>query len=486
MAFGLLMGHNVLKRGKRTFFCWLLVQGNELHSSLITPHIGTESSVLVRNFSELAGVMSTAPVSTPSNLLRRGKTGHLPLPHCTLTDPKGQDLDFINVAHSHLVHTDWAKLNTLSSGLSPFRIKHILLKIQRDPVLSLEFFDWVERQKPNLSTLGIHAIILHILTKGKRFKTAESLLKRNLIPKKNPSEIFDALVYSYRLCDSSPRVFDSLFKTYAHMKKFRNATDTFCRMREFGFLPVIESCNAYMSSLLDLDRADIVLAFYKEMCKCRISPNVYTLNMIISAFCKLGKLEKAAEMFMDMENKGCAPTVASYNSLISGYCSHDLISSAVKLKTTLIIGHCKRQNSERAFQIFQHMKKRGFYPTVDILQMIVGAFLKNKDYEGAAQILLEMLERSISVAGSLLLEIFAGLSGSGKVHLVARLYAEAERRQLLPEASSAKWDRYLMAYWHLLELFYEFCASLRLVMSCLSSISNLNKLDIRQLAALVL
>ncbi|XP_068655408.1 pentatricopeptide repeat-containing protein At4g26680, mitochondrial [Aristolochia californica] len=553
MALSSHVGLDVVKQSRR-FSSWSLIQGNKLHCfSLCPSHIRIINKVLLRNLSQMADVVNTTPVSALPNVLQRGKTDFLPLPHCSIPEPKGQDLDFINVAYSHLIHTDWVKLNSLSSGLNPFRIKHILLKIYRDPILSLEFFDWVELQKPNSSTPEVHAIILHILTKGRQFKTAESLLKRNLVPKKSPLEIFDALLYSYRLCDSSPRVFDSLFKTYAHMKKFRNATDTFCRMRDYGFLPAIESCNAYMSSLLDLRRADIVLAFYKEMCRCRISPNVYTLNMIISAFCKLGKLEKAVDVFKEMENMGCAPTVASYNSLITGYCNHDLISAALKLKISmpknglqpnvvtyntlidafckkgnmheankifnemkaievspntvtynilihgygklgnsemgirlyeqmlkngmqvdiltynalvlglckegktrkashmlkkiekedltpnastfaaLIIGQCQRQNSERAFLFFKHMKKSGFYPTVDILHMIVAAFMKNKDYEGAAQILLEMLVRSIALTGSLLVEIFEGLHESGKAHLIARLYTEAEKRQLFPE-----------------------------------------------------
>ena len=67
------------------------------------------------------------------------------------------------------------------------------------------------------------------------------------------------------MCDSSPYVFDSLFKTYAHMKKFRNAIDIFCQMKDYGFLPTVESCNKYISSLLDLNRVDIALGFYKEM-----------------------------------------------------------------------------------------------------------------------------------------------------------------------------------------------------------------------------
>ncbi|KAG5553510.1 hypothetical protein RHGRI_011401 [Rhododendron griersonianum] len=191
----------------------------------------------------------------------------IPLPHRTILDPRGQDLDYVNVAHSHLVHSDWAKLDKLAPNLTPFRVRHILLKIQKDNVLSLEFFNWVETQNPNLHTLDTHSTILHILTKSSKFKSAESILKKILdsCSIHLPSKLFESILNSYRLCDSSPCVFDSLFKTYAHVRKLRNATDTFCQMKDYGFLPTVESCNAYLSALMNLNRADIVFAFYKEM-----------------------------------------------------------------------------------------------------------------------------------------------------------------------------------------------------------------------------
>ncbi|KAI9177883.1 hypothetical protein LWI28_020284 [Acer negundo] len=172
-------------------------------------------------------------------------------------------------------------------------------------------------------------MILYTLTKNKEFK---SILKGILVLGSIdlPAKLFDAVLYSYRMCDSSSHVFDSLFKTYAHMKKFRNATDVFCQMKDYGFLPTVESCNKYIRSLLNLNRVDIALGFYKKMWQCRISPNVYTLNMVIGAFCKSGKLENAVKVFKEMDCMSFSTTVASYNTLIVEYCNKGLLSSAVK------------------------------------------------------------------------------------------------------------------------------------------------------------
>ncbi|GFZ05274.1 tetratricopeptide repeat (TPR)-like superfamily protein [Actinidia rufa] len=200
---------------------------------------------------------------------------------------------------------------------------------RRTVFLFLEFFNWVGVQKPSLHSLDMHSIILHIFTKNCKFKSAESILKKilesGLIDL--PSKLFEAILNSYRMCDSLPRVFDSLFKTYAHMRKFSYATDTFCSVKDYGFLPTVESFNAYLSSLVDeFESGRYYISVLKEMQRCRISPNVYTLNMFISALCKFGKLEKAVEVFGEMESMGCAPTVASYNTLIAGHCNQGLLS----------------------------------------------------------------------------------------------------------------------------------------------------------------
>ncbi|XXG48260.1 hypothetical protein AAC387_Pa02g2761 [Persea americana] len=393
------------------------------------------------------------PNLKPLGTLQMRKLNPLPLPHRTVPEPKGQDFDYVNVAHSHLIRSDWAKLNLLATGLTPFRIKHILLKIKKDPVLSLEFFDWVELQRPNSHTLEMQSIMLHILTKAKKFKIAESLLKRSIIPKtmNSASELFDCVLYSYRVCDSSPGVFDSLFKTYAHMKKFRNATDTFHRMKEYGFLPTIESCNAYMSSLLNLHRTDISLAFYREMGRCRISPNVYTLNMVVSALCKSGRLEKAVEMFKEMENMGCRPTVASFNTLIAGHSSQGLMNSAMKLKTmmsknglhpdivtynALLNGYCKEGKLHDAGKIFSEMKAVDVVPNTVTYNTLINGYSQYGNSEMGSTLYEEMLRNGVKVDILTYNALILGLCNEGKTKKASYLVKKLLKEKLVPNAST--------------------------------------------------
>lgn len=392
--------------------------------------------------------------STSFDHLKRNPSPYpIPIPHRTIPEPRGQDHDFITIAHSHLIHSEWPKLNSLAPKFTPFRLNHILLKIQKDPVLSFEFYNFAASQNPCFQTLDTHAIILHILTKFKRFKSAESILTKTLISqtKNSSSELFDAILYTYRLCDSSPGVFDSLFKAYAHIKKFRNASETFCRMRNYGFLPKIRSCNAYMSSLLDLGRTDIILAFHREMGRCRISPNVYTLNMVMSALCGSGKLEKASEVFEKMEMMGLSPTVPSFNTLIAAYCKNGLISAALKLKNdmcnkglipdvitynSLIHGFCKEGKLNEANKIFNEMKTMEVKPNTVTYNTLISGYGQMNNGEMGLRIYEDMVKNGVEVDILTYNALILGLCNQGKTKKAAFLVKELDKANLAPNSST--------------------------------------------------
>lgn len=387
--------------------------------------------------------------------VKQRKRNPIPVPHRSIPEPKGQDLDYVNVAYSHLVHSDWSKLEKLASNLKPFRVTHILLKTQKDFVLSLEFFKWVQLQSPSSITLDIQSIIVHILTKYRKFKSAERILRKVIELRLDmldlAHKVFDAILYSYRICDSSPRVFDALFKTFAHMKKFRFATDTFCSMKEYGFLPTVESCNAYLSSLISLDRSDIVLSFYKEMRRSRISPNVYTLNIVIGASCKSVGIEKAIEVFKEMEKMNISPTVVTFNTLIAGYCSQGLVSTGLKLKdlmgrngisanvvtyNTLINGFCKEGKLQEASKLFGEMKSSNVAPNTVTYNTLINGYSQLGNCEIGCQLLEEMSVNGTKADILTYNALILGLCKLGKTKKAAYMVKQLDKENLVPNSST--------------------------------------------------
>ncbi|XP_022985795.1 pentatricopeptide repeat-containing protein At4g26680, mitochondrial [Cucurbita maxima] len=409
-----------------------------------------------RRFSTLLSSVARTSASVNPNLdvtLRNRKWNPIPIPHRSIPEPRGQDLDFVNVVHSHLIHSDWTKLDCLSSGLTAFRVKHILLKSRKDYVLSLEFFNWVTTQNPSSHTLETHCIILHILAKHRKFKSAESIL-RSIIDSCSiefPSKLFESLLYSYRVCDSSPHVFDLLFKTFAHLKKYRNASDTFCKMKDYGFLPTVESCNAFLSSLINFNRGDIASTFYREMRRCRISPNSYTLNLVICASCKLGRLDKANEVFEEMKTMGFSPNVASYNTLIAGNCNKGLLSSAMKLRSTmerngvlpdvvtfntLINGFCKDGKLQEASKLFGEMKAMSLSPTTITYNTLINGYSKMGNTDMGNRLFEEMSRFQVKPDILTYNALILGLCKEGKTKNAAFLVRELDRKKLVPNAST--------------------------------------------------
>jgi pentatricopeptide repeat protein len=101
--------------------------------------------------------------------------------------------------------------------------------------------------------------------------------------------------------------------------------------------------------------------------------------------------------------------------------------------SALIIGQCKKQNSERAVDLLNAMKKAGFQPNYYTYKIVVSTFSKNKDFEGAVDVLKDMLRRCIAPDKALLHEFFEGLAEAKKLHLAADLRSVANGARFISD-----------------------------------------------------
>lgn len=267
------------------------------------------------------------------------------------------------------------------------------------------------------------------------------------------SMIFYEVLNSYRLCESSPNVFDCLFKTYAHMKKFGAATEVFGLMKDYGFFPTVESCNALLSSMLQFERADIMLSFYREMVRSRISPNSYTINMIMSGLCRSGNLDKAMRFFEQMEMLGFSNT-ASLNILIAGNCKKGLMEHAMTLKNsmirkkglhpntitynTIIHGFCKQGRMNEANKIFNEMNGPviGVKPTTVTYNILIDGYSRKGDTEMSCRLHEEMLMNDIKPDIITYNGLIWGFCNLGKMRKAAVLLKDLNDHDLQPNAST--------------------------------------------------
>ncbi|CAN1189499.1 Pentatricopeptide repeat-containing protein At4g26680, mitochondrial [Linum perenne] len=89
--------------------------------------------------------------------------------------------------------------------------------------------------------------------------------------------------------------------------------------------------------------------------------------------------------------------------------------------SALIGGQCVRNNPDRAFQLYKTMVRSGCHPNKQTFDVLIAAFCKNKDFEGACRVLLEMLDKCITPTSDFIVDTYNGLSQCGMNHLAMKL-----------------------------------------------------------------
>ena len=118
-----------------------------------------------------------------SKLRTRGVLFLLPMPNCGISEAKGSDMGFINVAYSNLIHAHWDFLSQIASALTPLRVSHVFLKTHRDHVLARQFFNWAGQQNDFTHNIEMHYLMSHILVSVNKFKATEAVMKKVIAPK---------------------------------------------------------------------------------------------------------------------------------------------------------------------------------------------------------------------------------------------------------------------------------------------------------------
>ncbi|KAH9330788.1 hypothetical protein KI387_002896, partial [Taxus chinensis] len=274
-------------------------------------------------------------------------------------------------------------------------VVEILIRLQKCPKLALKFFNCIETQlklKPDLQSF---CIAIHILTKARMPSYAQELLQQALHAGFGPTQlIFDSLVTTYKDCNSTPFVFDLLFKTLVQSGLVGSAVEIFRSMKTIGFMPAIETCNSLLSALLKENRRETLWVIYAEMLRSNIISNNYTFNIMINALCKEGKLKKAKEFLKDMESMGCQPTVVSYNTVIHGFCKKGKVDEGLKLLSvmsgkdicpdvfsysSIIKGLCKDGRVQEAIGYLSEMTEKGLMPNNVIYNTLIDNYCNKGD-----------------------------------------------------------------------------------------------------------
>lgn len=103
-----------------------------------------------------------------------------------------------------------------------------------------------------------------------------------------------------------------------------HAIDTFHQMHSFGCSRTVKSFNVTLKVLSQTRNFDSIIQFLEEIPSTfNIQLDIYSVNIVIKAFCELEKLQEAYLFMLESENnKGFRPDVVTYTTLISAFYEH--------------------------------------------------------------------------------------------------------------------------------------------------------------------
>ncbi|CAA7403558.1 unnamed protein product [Spirodela intermedia] len=275
---------------------------------------------------------------------------------------------------------------------SPARLRK-LIATQSDPLLAKEIFSLAASLRPDdfspsspRSYSSLHVLILK-LARARHFSLADSLLRR--------------------LPSPSPGLFSALIKVYADAGLPDRAASAFRYMlRHTRCRPSARHLNRLLSALAARpDHLPSALHILRSADAMAVPSDVRSHNVLIGAFCRIGKLSIAYDLFNRMFKRGLTPDVESYRLLMQGLCRKSQVTSAVDLLedmlnkgyvpdalsySTLLNSLCRKKRLREAYKLLCRMKVKGCNPDVVHYNTVILGFCREGRPWDACKLLDDM------------------------------------------------------------------------------------------------
>ncbi|XP_050232020.1 pentatricopeptide repeat-containing protein At5g39710 [Mercurialis annua] len=339
-------------------------------------------------------------------------------------------------------------LNSLTTQFTPEAASNLLLKTQHDQTLILKLLEWA--QPHQFFNSQCKCIALHILTKFKLYKTAQTLAQSLALETVDDKGnlVFQCLKDTYFLCNSSSAVFDLVVKSYSHLNFIDKALNIVALAKFNGFMPGVLSYNAILDSIIRCKKPiRFAEEVYKDMIESGVSLNVYSYNILIRGFCSAGNLETGLRLFKEMEKKGCLPNVVTFNTVIHGYCKLKRIDEAFGLLRSMglnglepnlitynmvINGLCKDGKMKETIEVLVEMSRKGYVPDEVTYNTLVNGYCKEGNIHQALVLHAEMVRNGLSPNVITYTSLISSMCKSGNLTRAMEFFDQMHVRGLCP------------------------------------------------------
>ncbi|XP_050208554.1 pentatricopeptide repeat-containing protein At3g25210, mitochondrial [Mercurialis annua] len=299
----------------------------------------------------------------------------------------------------------------LKPGFTPADVT-TALRAQSDPDLAFDIFRWTAQQRNYKHSHLTYFTIIKILTDGKRFRHAETLVEEVIAGAcEMDVHLFNSMI---RFCCSRKLLFNRAFDVYKKMAKSDDCKPTLesyamllnALLRRFNKLHV---CYVYLHAVKSLT---------KQMKAFGVIPDTYTLNMIIKAFSMCREVDEAIRVFREMGLYGCEPNAYTYGYIVKGLCEKGRVGQGLGF--------------------YKEMKKKELVPSGGVYMVLVCSLAMDLKFGEAIEIVFDMLGNSMSPDLLTYKTVLEGFCGEGKSDEAFELLEEFRKRDLLMSQKSYK------------------------------------------------
>ncbi|KAK6143529.1 hypothetical protein DH2020_023877 [Rehmannia glutinosa] len=349
-----------------------------------------------------------------------------------------------------------SQLDPLILQFTPQATSYLLLQCQNNKTLILKFLNWARKLPFFSNQLQCHCLSIHILTRFKLYKTAQSLAEEVAVvfPDDEKGDlVFSCLKDTYQACNSSSAVFDLLVKAFSNLKLIDRALNVMKLARYHGFMPSVLSYNSILEAIIRRSAhgyVELARDLYHDMIDNDVSPNVFTYNILIRglyAYCKMGNINEAYALLKLMWEKNLEPNVITYNVIINGLCREGRMKETNKVfeemkgnglvpdeitYNTLVNGYCKEGNFHQALVLHAEMVRNGLSPNVVTYTSLINSMCKARNIHRAVEFFDQMQIRGLSPNEKTYTTLIDGFSQQGFMDEAYRLLSEMISRGLSP------------------------------------------------------
>nr|AYM00500.1 pentatricopeptide repeat protein [Salvia miltiorrhiza] len=327
------------------------------------------------------------------------------------------DTFLVDNAISILKYHHPSLLNPLIPKFTPAATSCLLLQSQNDQTLILKFLSWARKFPFFSSQLQCLCLSIHILTRFKLYKTAQSLADEAALtfPADERGDlVFSCLVDTYQVCNSSSAVIDLMVKALSNLKQIDRALNFVNLATSHGFMPSVLSYNSILEAIIRSKACgcvELAKTVYDDMIDKDVSPNVFTYNILIRGLCANKNIDRGLDFFEKMEKRGCLPNVVTYNTLIDAYCKSGNINEAYALLelmweknlepnvityNVIINGLCREGRMRETSKVFMEMKDQGLVPNEVTYNTLINGYCKEGNFHQALVLHAEMVRNGLS------------------------------------------------------------------------------------------